>query len=207
MSEPKPEGIAHGRRTGEIPGPNRSAITPSDRDRRPQCRNQPRCQLSEAIPDPPETIHLGSTGKRPAPTNLHRRQAVGPPRKLFFLRLSSLYRLLPCTGFFLVEASSLQASSFLYRLLPSCTGFFLLVQASSLFYCILVDARQNLFPRNYLRFRPFWHLRTAPTSKRRPETAESWKKRGSHVSAENGLFQGLKFPETIRFHSAIAQMT
>ena len=44
--------------------PTVGAITPSDRDRRPQCRNHPRCQLSEAIPDPPDTIPLGSTGKR-----------------------------------------------------------------------------------------------------------------------------------------------
>ena len=67
----------------------------------------------------------------------------------------------------------------------------------------LVHACRNLFPRNPTRvFYCFWHLRTcAEHPKRRPETAESLEKaRFSRECRKNGSFQGLKFPETIRFH-------
>ncbi len=69
------------------------------------------------------------------------------------------------------------------------------------FYCISSMHAGTCFLGITCVFYCFWHLRTAPTSKRRPETAESLEKaRFSRECRKNGSFQGLKFPETIRFH-------
>ena len=72
---------------------------------------------------------------------------------------------------------------------------------TTLFYCISSMHAGTYFLGITCVFYSFWHLRTAPTSKRRPETAESLEKaRFSRECRKNGSFQGLKFPETIRFH-------
>ena len=69
------------------------------------------------------------------------------------------------------------------------------------FYCISSMHAGTCFLGITCVFYCFWHLRTAPTLKRRPETAESLEKaRFSRECRKNGSFQGLKFPETIRFH-------
>ena len=75
------------------------------------------------------------------------------------------------------------------------------LQHPTYFYCISSMHAGTCFLGITCVFYCFWHLRTAPTSKRRPETAESLEKaRFSRECRKNGSFQGLKFPETIRFH-------
>ena len=77
-----PEGIAHGRRTGEIPGPNRSAIVRApgieglgaETTRVVSSARQFQTHLT------PFPSHRQASGRA---ANLHRQQAVGPPRSGF----------------------------------------------------------------------------------------------------------------------------